>query len=294
MAGDFDADGYADLAISIFGEDLGGVNNAGRVVILYGSSSGLTAVDSQAWVQGLNGIKNGYEKDDYFGWSLATGDFNGDHFADLAIGVPDEKWAADDNAGMVHVLFGSSQGLTSTGNEAWTDSGLEMGDRYGSALAAGDFNGDGFDELAVGIPYEDLVDIVDSGAVEILYGASGGLHRRVAHDFWHQDRSGILDRSEAEDRFGFALAAGNFDDDEYMDLAIGIPYEDIGSKADAGAVQILYGSRHGLAAGDNQFWHQDSPHIEGAAETTDEFGRSLAAIPLLRPKLALPLMLLDH
>jgi hypothetical protein len=72
-AGDFDRDGYDDLAISIPGEDLGGVSNAGRAIILYGSTNGLSSARSQAWVQGLYDVRDMYEENDYFGKSMATG-----------------------------------------------------------------------------------------------------------------------------------------------------------------------------------------------------------------------------
>ncbi len=295
-AGDFDRDGYADLAIGLPSEDLGGVNNAGRVVILFGASSGLTANGSQAWVQGLYGVSDTYEEGDFFGKTLTAGDFDNDGYADLAIGVPDEDNGSVVDAGAVNVLYGSAAGLTATDDDFWTEGGGgEADDEYGRALAAGDFNGDGRDDLAVGIPYEDLgAEWVNAGAVEILYGAPGGLYRRVANDLWHQDRSGMEDGAEAGDLFGIALAAGDFDHDRYTDLAVGIRNEDVGSIVDAGAVHILYGSANGISANGNRFWHQDSQHIEGQAEYNDHFGNALAAIPPARHKVFLPLVLRNH
>ena len=244
-------------------------------------------------MQGLSGVDNDYEEYDYFGKSLVTGDFNGDRYADLAIGVPDEDWGATGDTGAVNVLYGSSDGLTATGDQIWIDSSYEEDDGYGRALAAGDFNGDGFDELAVGIPYEDLGTWVNAGAVQILYGASGGLFRRAGawNDLWHQDRSGMEDGAEAGDLFGVALAAGDFDDDDYVDLAVGIRNEDVGGDDDAGAIQILYGASDGISATDNRFWHQDSQYIEGGAEYNDHFGCALAAIPPQRHWVFLPLIL---
>src|SRR4051794_13134103 len=72
------------------------------------------------------------------------GDFNGDGFAALAIGVPGESVGNPANAGAVNVLYGSRAGLTPAGNQLWTQSGTgtaasEAGDRFGAVLAAGDF-----------------------------------------------------------------------------------------------------------------------------------------------------------
>ncbi len=295
-AGNFNGDDYDDLAVSIPDEDLGGVSGAGRVVILYGTAGGLSSTGSQAWVQGLNGVGNNYEAHDHFGQSMVTGDLNGDNYDDLAIGVPEEDWSTISDTGAVNVLYGSSGGLTATGNQVWWDSNYEAYDEFGRALAAGDLNGDGFDELAVGIPYEDLGSLVDTGAVQILYGASGGLYRRAGiwNDFWHQDRTGMEDVAEEGDLFGEALAAGDFDHDQYVDLAVGIYAEHVGTTVDAGAMQVLYGSADGISAVDNRFWHQDSPDIEGGAEANDHFGCSLVAIPFVQHAVYLPLVLRNY
>ena len=81
--------------------------------------------------------------------------------------------------------------------------------------------------------------------------------------------------------FGVALASGNFNGDAsggvpIDDLAVGVPQEDIGTRADTGAVQVIYGSTAGLTAND-QFWHQDTQFIEGANETADLYGCAIAA-----------------
>jgi len=287
-SGDFNRDGKDDLAISIPGEDLGGVDNAGRVVVLYGTTSGLSSANSFAIVQGLYGVLDSYEEDDWFGEALGTGDFNGDGYADLAIGSPREDHGSASDVGAVNVLFGSASGLTSSGDQFWKESGMAADNEFGYALTAGDFNGDGNDELAVGIPYQDLGSEGNAGAVEVLYGASGGLHRRVANDFWHQGRSGILDNDEAGDLFGVALAAGDFNNDSYVDLAIGVRNEDIAGKADAGAVQILFGSSTGIRASGNQFWHQDVTGVIGGVEANDHFGSSLAAVVRKKTKVYIP------
>ena len=54
-----------------------------------------------------------------------------------------------------------------------------------------DFNGDGFDDLAIGVPWEDVGGVENAGAVNVLYGSSGGLQVDSPDDqFWHQDREG--------------------------------------------------------------------------------------------------------
>ncbi len=94
---------------------------------------------------------------------IARGDFNGDTFADLAVGVPDEDLDGVEEAGAVHIIYGSSTGLSATarpGDQFFTESNILVGggfgispdSLFGSALASGDFNRDGFSDLAIGAP----------------------------------------------------------------------------------------------------------------------------------------------
>src|SRR4051812_24459949 len=146
------------------------------------------------------------------------------------------------------------------------------------ALAGGrapDFNGDGFADMPVGVPLEDFAGQIDAGAVNIIYGTASGL-RASRDQFWTQNSASIKDLCEAGDRFGSALAWGDFNGDGFDDLAIGVPNEDIGGFMDAGAVTVLYGSADGLSAAGNQFWSQNTAGILGTSDVGDQFGSTLA------------------
>ncbi|MEE4240941.1 MAG: FG-GAP repeat protein, partial [Desulfopila sp.] len=78
----------------------------------------------------------------------------------------------------------------------------------------------------------------------------------------------------------YALAAGDFDGNGYVDLAIGAPYESVGAVAQAGIVHVLYSTTSGLSATGSQGWYQGYSGLQGSAETGDRFGYALAAIPL--------------
>jgi len=145
-------------------------------------------------------------------------------------------------------------------------------------LTCGDFNGDGFDDLAIGVPREDF-SAVDDGAAHVLYGSIGVGIQTVSpsEQFFSQDTPGILGLAQTGDGFGFSLMGSNYDGDEFDDLAIGVPFEDINGDVDAGAVNVIYGSASGIVIGGNQFWHQDSSGINGATQAMDNFALALTA-----------------
>jgi FG-GAP repeat len=170
----------------------------------------------------------------------------------------------------------------------------ETGDQFGTALAAGDFNGNGRDDLAIGVPLEDvLVDrgggvfenVVNAGEVGVLYGSSSGLSTAShAPQFWHQAVPGIPGDPETSDHFGAALTAWNFGRNEgssgqtkTADLAIPVPYEDVAGVSSAGAVNVIYGSAaaSGLTSTGSRFFSQDTTNVPGGPEAGDHFGAAV-------------------
>jgi hypothetical protein len=278
---DFNGDRYGDLAIGAPGEDVDGQADAGIVHVVYGSSTGTVVLGNQIWRQGTAGVEGTVGAGDVFGSALAVGNFNGDRFSDLAVGVPGEDVANSADAGAVNVLYGSSSGLRAEGNQLWSrvphgGIAIHPGDSFGRALAAGDFNRDGYADLAVGVPGHQLQGADNAGAVDILYGSASGLVA-AGRQSWHQDSTDIGGEAEAGDTFGSALAAKDFDDDGFADLAIGVPGENLEGKSNAGAVNVLYGSAAGLTAARTQLWHQGRPGVKGAVERGDRFGSALTA-----------------
>lgn len=282
VAGDFNGDGRDDLAIGVPNESVGTTLNAGAVNVLYGSASGLTSTSDQMWHQDVNGIIGATEADDYFGWSLAAGDFNGDGWDDLAVGVRNESIGNIAGAGAVNVIYGSSLGLTASGDQMWHQNvagiigGAEAGDQFGSALAAGDINNDGYADLAIGVPNESVGTTAGAGAVNILFGSNSGLTANNDQMF-HQNVPGIAGGAEANDHFGASLVLLDFGADNFADLAVAVPNESIGNIQGAGAVNVMHGGAFGLMSAGDQMWHQDTNGIRGGAETDDGFGSSLTA-----------------
>ncbi|MDT8306961.1 MAG: FG-GAP repeat protein, partial [Anaerolineae bacterium] len=285
-ASDFNGDGYADLAVGIPFEGVGNVAGAGAVHVLYGNADGLSAAGNQFWHQDSLGIGDAAEGQDFFGLAVTTGDFDGDGSGDLVVAAPYEDLGALEDAGAAHVLYGGTEGLSTSGEQLWHQDvdgvagAAEMGDFLGLALSAADFNGDGYADLAVGVPSEAIGPLDAAGAVNVLSGSAAGLSA-AGDQLWHQDVGTVAGSAEAGDLFGRALAADDFNGDGYADLAIGAPLEDDEQPgiSSVGAVHVLYGSTGGLADTGNQLWQQSSPGISDEPETGDFFGMVLAALP---------------
>ena len=286
-AGDFNNSGHADLAVGAAGEDIGSVADAGAVNVLYGTAGGLATAGNQQWFQDSPGVAGISETQDFLGNALAAGDFNGDGRADLAAGAPGETLAVvAEAAGAVNVLYGAVDGLSARGNQVWSQDSAgvadltEPRDLFGISLTTGDFDGDGRAELAVGASGETLNDLTspigEAGVVHVLPGSLGGL-TGAGSQLWSQDSPGVADQAEDADRFGSALASGDFNADGPADLAIGAPGQNLGNGFGAGVAHVLPGSNGGLTATGSQLWSQDSPGVAGAPEFLDFFGQTLVA-----------------
>lgn len=166
---------------------------------------------------------------DLYGAAAAgVGDLNHDGFQDFAIGDPGDDNGGSD-AGRVFIYFGRAANLPTT-----PDLVLRVGnggDRFGFALAAlGRFNGDEYDDLAVGAPYNDGGGL-DAGRVYVFYG---GATMNTTADL-------TLTGLSAGDHFGWSLGGRfDFDDDGHDDLAVGAP-DRSNLLLQAGEVRIFYG-----------------------------------------------------
>jgi len=347
--GDFNDDGFADLAVGVPGETVNGDAGAGSVHVYYGSRAGLRLIGDQIFDQDDPDIAGSAENGDRFGAALAAGDFDDDGIDDLAIGIPGEDIGNVVDAGAVEILFGTDGGGLTTSGSNFFDQGtlpspesVEANDQFGATLAAGDQHGDGYDWLAIGVPFETqgLFDI-DAGVVEVLGSSAGvplsamnevqqndscdgNLSEREAFDTfgsalafrkrgsgggewvvgvpgegffgednvgvvhfdgvegcWSQDASTVQGTAEVGDRFGAAVATGDFDGDGKQDVAIGVPGESLESSSEdaAGTVNVIFSdgtSSDLLTATGNQLFTQDVFLPDEGAESRDHFGTTLA------------------
>jgi hypothetical protein len=250
-SGDFDGDGYSDLAI---GDPLWDPveGDGGWVVVMYGSASGLSDDRVQQWSQSSRGLRGSPESKDQFGQTLAAGDFGRGSQDDLAIGVPGEN-----GVGAAQILYGARAGLSSAGSQFWRLSSpgipgkARIGQMFGRALVAGDVNG-GYDELVISVPSPS--DIGSSGSVLVLGGSAAGLTTQGVQR-WRSGRGGLRGET-GEHGFGDTLAVGRFSGSGHLDLAIGNPGADLVDTGSAGVVHVLRGTPNGLTAAGDQLWSE--------------------------------------
>jgi hypothetical protein len=277
-AGDFNADGFSDLAVGAPGETANGHPSAGAIHILYGGASGLSAAGNMRFTFDSPGVPGTAADDDGFGSSLASASFGRGAPEDLAIGANHDQVDTVLEAGSVTVLYGSTGGLGTHGAQRWTPEKpgvpgvpVDEGD-FGGALAAGNFGLGSQADLVIGFPQDIIGGHGDAGSILVVYGTSTGLSIQHIQRFTDESLGGTID---TQDSFGAALAAANFGNNSPLDLAIGVPGDTIDGIAHMGSVYVLYGTSAGLTTDHaNQFTQAST--ATGTNEANDRFGAALA------------------
>lgn len=218
---DFNRDGFEDVLVGAprFG---GGTSNQGAMLLYRGgvtpgnSLQDVTAGSTQVGAQ--------------MGYSVATGDLNGDGFADVATG----QYSYDLNAqtissGRVSIFYGQPGGFDAV-PDAELD-GVVAEARFGTSIAIGDCNGDGYGDLIVGAPLHSAV-ANSAGAAFVYLGGQGAFNTQA--DL-------VIEGTQALAALGQAVAAlGDLNGDGFGDFAIGAPTHDT-SLSNAGQVRVFLG-----------------------------------------------------
>ncbi|MCB9134967.1 MAG: FG-GAP repeat protein [Anaerolineales bacterium] len=176
-------------------------------------------------------VADGEQPSAEFGFAVAAGDVNGDGFGDVLVGIP--KYGDDiARAGAVFGYYGGPGGLKSTPD--WQMTGTQAGARFGGAVAAGDVNGDGFDDVFVGA-FRFNGGQAEEGAVFGFYGNANGPGNTPN---W------VTEGEIVDGQFGYAVAdAGDVNGDGFGDMIIGAR----GQNAFGGAAFVYLGAENGLS-----------------------------------------------
>ncbi|MER5938299.1 FG-GAP and VCBS repeat-containing protein [Streptomyces sp. NPDC001928] len=231
IAGDVTGDGKSDLLV--MGQEE--TSNRTRSVLYKGSALGLTPGSKVAG-----------------GYAAVIADVNKDGYGDIVTGNFMEKSTDEPNGGSggaVTVTYGAASGLSTrtpvrfTQDSAGVPGASERNDAFGWSLDAGDTNGDGYTDIAVGVANEDLGGKTDAGSVVILRGSAAGLTGTGSKAF-SQDTSGVPGTAESYDYFGHSVLLTDVSKDGRAELVSGARGENDG----ASSVWTLRGSSSGITA----------------------------------------------
>ncbi|MGW7274391.1 FG-GAP-like repeat-containing protein [Streptomyces sp. NPDC054864] len=232
--GDFNGDGIEDLATFYVYE-----NHAEGGKLWLGTEAGLSTAPRP-----LSSAS-----------STAVADFDQDGSADLATRIfpGGDTEGTEEDPGTVKIYYGSPAGPSQTRTQTITQStagvpgASEKGDQFGGRLSTGDVNGDGYPDLAAGVPGEAIGSKAKAGAVVLLKGGEDGLTGKGAQAF-HQDTAGVPGVAESGDVFGGSLRVLDVTGDGKADLVAGAPGENLGAVVNGGAAWMLRGTASGATA----------------------------------------------
>jgi Ca2+-binding RTX toxin-like protein len=247
-AGDVNGDGIDDLIIGAFGADPNGLEKAGQSYVVFGSTGGFAPSLNVSDLDGTNGFAiDGIAEKDYSSRVSAAGDVNGDGIDDLIIGAFGADPNGNANAGTSYVVFGSPEAFPASfkpsgldGTNGFAINGIAEDDFSGLRVSsAGDFNGDGIDDLIISAPFAET----SAGQSYIVFGSKEGFSASINLSSLDGINGSVLNGVNPDDLSGVsASGAGDINGDGVDDLIIGASYADPKGNTNSGSSYVVFGT----------------------------------------------------
>ncbi|HMG47161.1 MAG TPA: hypothetical protein VK614_06845, partial [Allosphingosinicella sp.] len=247
-AGDVNGDGIDDILIGAPGDGSG----AGKAYLVFGKAGGIGPVDLGALTAAQGFVISGEALGDVAGWSVASaGDLNHDGLADIIVGARLADGGGLEDSGRAYVIFGRSDFAGSVdlaaldpGRGFTIDPGTAFDHAGWSVAPAGDVDGDGIDDLLIGVPGTDDGG-TDRGAAYVIFGHSGGFGA-VALDSLGGQGFAIMGGADYDEAGRSVASAGDVNGDGFDDIIVGAGH----ANGYAGAAYVVFGHGGGFATVD--------------------------------------------
>lgn len=255
-AGDVNGDGFDDIIVGGAGGDYNYLGTNGQSYIVFGKAGNFSSIIDLVDLDGSNGFKViGIDEGDLSGYSVSSaGDVNGDGFDDIIIGAKEADISSGFGAdGETYVVFGKASGFSASfslsnidGSNGFQLNGIDSSDRSGGSVSsAGDFNGDGYDDIIIGASYGYSGGSSSVGESYIVFGKAGGFAAATSLSTLDGSNGFRIDGVDAGERSGISVSsAGDINGDGFDDVIIGAT----GKNSFAGASYIVFGKAGGFSA----------------------------------------------
>ncbi|MCI0698426.1 FG-GAP-like repeat-containing protein [candidate division KSB1 bacterium] len=233
---DLNADGFGDIIIGQPGAAANAGENAGMISVILGRAvfpKVMAALEAEMQISGEAALNS-------LGEALATGDLNHDGVDDLIAGARLASPPNRPNGGKVYVIYGRKH-LPPLFDLAQTPPDLAVFGQaitqfIGNAVAAGDLNRDGRDDLIIGNFKANTINGVDAGKTFVIFG-SDSLGEVI--DLATQEADLTISGSRRQDHLGIAVASGDFNGDGQADLMVGARGADEGAALNTGKIFVF-------------------------------------------------------
>ncbi len=246
-AGDINDDGYDDIIIGAYTADPNGRSNSASSYVVFGKESGFNRAIDLSELDGSNGFRIYGADGGTSGYSVSSaGDINGDGYDDLIGTIVNSSY----------IVFGKESGYSRTidilelnGDDGfYIDYNYRHPDWEHSASSAGDINGDGYDDIIIGVRDADP-NGRQSGSSYIVFGKESGFNKTIRLPQLDGRDGFRIDGEGARDQSGYSVSsAGDFNGDGYDDIIIGAYPTGPNGRSSGGSSYIVFGKESGFKA----------------------------------------------